>query len=100
MDKQIDSRKNLTINGAKYYRTNTVTASDAQHNLTCKTETVTRASNGNFEQTLLSYRTIPFLPLPTNPDIDQGIADIILTTQTLLLLWTNEIVIDVSSGDA
>ena len=48
--------KNLTINDAKYYESNTETASDAQVGLTRNPETVTHTSNGT---KLLSYRTIP-----------------------------------------
>ena len=45
----VDAVKNLTINYAKYYESNTATASDAQGNLTHNPKTVTYTSNGNFE---------------------------------------------------
>ena len=43
-----------------------------------KSETVTHTSNGNFEQKLLSNRTIPVLPPAMNPGTDQGNALIVL----------------------
>ena len=49
-DELVDSVKNLTINDAEYYESNTVTASDAQDNLTRNTETVIHTRNGNVEQ--------------------------------------------------
>ena len=65
----MDAVNNLTINDAKYYESNIVTASDAQGDLTHNLETVTHTSNINetinctsnrkFEQNLLSNWTIP-----------------------------------------
>ena len=46
-DKLVDAVKNLTINDAKYYESNTATASDAQVNIKCNEETVTHTSKGN-----------------------------------------------------
>ena len=43
----VDAVNNLTINDAKYYESNTATASDTQCNLTQNLETVTRTSKGN-----------------------------------------------------
>ena len=80
LDELVDSVKNLTINNAEYYESNTATASDAQGNLTSDLETVTCTSNRIFDQKLLSFRTIPVLPPSTKP----GIMAIILTPLTLL----------------
>ena len=54
LDELVDTLKNLTINDAKYYESNTATTSDAQGNLTNNPETITHTRNGNFEQKLLS----------------------------------------------
>ena len=99
-DKLVDSVKNLKINDAKYYESNTAIASDAQGNPTRNEETVTHTNNGNFGLKLLSYWTIPALPLPTNPLIDQGIAPIVLMPQTFLTSATKEVVVDAASGGA
>ena len=80
----------MTINDAVYYESNTATASDSQGDLTRNPETcthtsngndtVTRTSNGKFEQKLLSNRTIPVLPLAMNLGIEHGITLIVLTS--------------------
>ena len=49
-DDMVDAVKNLEINDAEYYESNTVTASDAQGNLTRNLETVTRTSNRGFKK--------------------------------------------------
>ena len=54
LDELVDTLKNLTINDAKYYESNTATTSDAQGNLTNNPETITHTRNRNFEQKLLS----------------------------------------------
>ena len=100
----------MTINDAKYYESNTATASDAQGNPTRNTETathtsngnesVTHTSNGNFEQKILSNQTIPVSPPDINTGIDQGIAPIILSPQTLLMPATKEAVADAELGGA
>ena len=46
----VEAVNNLTINNAKYYESNTATASDAQGDLTRNPETVTPTINGNFKQ--------------------------------------------------
>ena len=104
LDELVDAVNNLTINDAKYYESNTATASDVQGYLTRNPETFTHTINGNetvihtsnggFEQKLLSNRTIPVLPLSMNPGIDQGIAPILLAPQTLLMPATKEVVAD------
>ena len=63
-DELVDEINNLTINNARYYESNTATASDAQGDLTRNmqtvnhtiigNETVTHTSNGNFEKIELS----------------------------------------------
>ena len=80
LDELVDAVNNLTINDAKYYDSNTATASDAQGNLTINPETATHTSSGKFEQKLLSYQTTPFLFLPTN----SGIVAFVLAPQTLM----------------
>ena len=50
LDELVDSVKNLTINNAKYYEKNAVTASDAKGNLTRNPKTVTRSRNRYFKQ--------------------------------------------------
>ena len=97
-DKIVDSVKNLTINNAKYYKSHTATASDAQGDITCNPETVTHTRNGNFEQKLLSYRTIPVLSPPINPEVDQGIVEIKFTPPMILMPVTNEIIADAVLG--
>ena len=99
-DELVDAVKNLTINNAKYYESNTVTVSDTQGDLACNPETINHTSNINFEQKLLSYQTTPVLSPPKNLSIDQGIATIILTPQTLLTPETKKIVADVVLGGA
>ena len=47
LDKLVDAVKKLTINNAKYYKSNTATANDTQGNLTRNLETVTHNRNGN-----------------------------------------------------
>ena len=58
LDELVDAVKNLTINDAKYYESNTATASDPQEYLTRNLETVTHTSNRNFEQNILIYQII------------------------------------------
>ena len=50
LDELVDTVKNLTINDAEYYDSNTATASDAQGNLTIDPEIVTHASNKNLNK--------------------------------------------------
>ena len=50
LDELVDAVKNLKINNAKYYKSNTATASDAQGNLICNPETITHTGNGTFEK--------------------------------------------------
>ena len=46
-DERVDVVNNLTINDAKYYESNTATASDAKGDLARNPETVTHTSNWN-----------------------------------------------------
>ena len=96
LDELVESVKNLTINDTKYYDSSTVPASDSQGGLTSDPETVTHTSNRVFEQKILIFRTISVLPPPTNP----GIAEIVLTSPTLLTPATKEVVADAASGGA
>ena len=56
LDELVDAVKYSTINNAKYYESNTVTASDAQGDPTRNLETVTQTSNGNETVTHTSNR--------------------------------------------
>ena len=98
LDELVEAVNILTINDAKYYESNTATASDAQGGIVRNPETVAHNSNGNetvthtsnvnFEQKLLSNRTIPVVALMMNPSIDQIIAPILMAPQTLLMPGT------------
>ena len=88
LDEPVDAIYNLTINDSKYSDSNTATASGSQGDITRNPETVTytsnsketvtRISNGNYEQKLLSNWTIPAVILTMNPRIDQRIPPILL----------------------
>ena len=103
-DDLVDIEQKLTVNDAKYYESKTVTASDAQGDLTRnletvthtsnKNKTVTNTSNGNFEQKLLSNRTIPVVVPKMNPRIDQIIATSLVVPQALFTPLTKEVVVD------
>ena len=93
LDELVEAVNILTINDAKYYESNTATASDAQggivrnpetvaHNSN-RNETVTHTSNRNFEPKSLINWTIPIFPPVMNPEIDQGVAPIVLTPHLL-----------------
>ena len=77
-----------------YYESSTATTSDTQGNLIGNPETVTHTNNEIFEQTLLSYWTIPILPPPTNPII----LVIKLTPQTLLTSAAKENIANANLG--
>ena len=91
----LDLVKKLTIKNWKYYESNTATASDAQGDFTHNPETFTQTSNGNktvthasnrnFEQKLLSNRTIRIVVPKMNPRINHSIAQILMVPQTLLM---------------
>ena len=68
MDKLVDAVNNLTINNARYYESSTGTKSYTHGDLTGNPETVTHTSNEDFEQKILSYRTIPVFPPANKPD--------------------------------
>ena len=104
----VEAVKNLKINHAKYYESNTVTVSDSQGDLTRNPEAVTHTSNGNetvahtsngiFEQKILSNRTIPVVVLKMNPRIGQRIDTIVVSLQTLLTPTTKKVVADAALG--
>ena len=101
--------KDLTINDAEYYESYTAIVSDAQFDptrdpktFTCtsnRNEKVTDTSNGDFEQKLLSKRTLPVVFPSMNPSIDQSIATIVVASQTLLMSATKEVVVEAVSVD-
>ena len=105
-----DALKYLTINNAEYYESETATASDTQGDPTCNPKTVIHTSNWrgevmdtsnwNFEQKMLSNRTIPvFIPM-MNPRIDPRIVPIVAVPQTLLMPKKKEFVADAACGNA
>ena len=60
MDELVAAVKNLTINDAKYYESNTATASDTQSDLTLNLETVTHTGkcNETFTYTIKKNKTV------------------------------------------
>ena len=108
MDDLVDAVNIFTINDAKYYKSNTVTASDAQGDITRNLETgthssnrnktVTHISNGNFEQKILSNRTISVVVQAISSGIEQIISPIVMAPQTILMPVIKEVVTDVDSG--
>ena len=94
LNELVDAVKNLDIIDAKYYESNTATASDAQGDLTSNLKQLLTLAT-EIVKKILSYRTIPVLPPPTNP----GVAVIKLTPQTLLMPATKEIVLGDDPGD-
>ena len=98
----------MKINDAKYYESNTETAGDAQFdptqnpeivaNTSNGNETVIHASNGNFEQKILSKRTIPVVVPTINPRIDQRVAPILVVPKTILVPATKEVISNAASG--
>ena len=85
-DELSDALKYLKIKDAKYYESETATVNDPQGDTTHNPETVTHTSNknetvthnrnGNFEQKLLSNRTIPVIVLLMDQMTDQRISPI------------------------
>ena len=100
----------MIINDAKYYESNSATSSDAQGDTTLDPETVTPISNrkekvtdtnnGNFEQKLLSNRTILVVVLTMNLSIDPRIVPTVAVPQTLLTPETKEVVADAACDRA
>ena len=96
----------MTINEAKYYESNTATASDAHGDLirnpetvNCTingNETVNHTSNDNFEQKILSNRNIPVVIPMMNPRI----VPIVLAPQMILTPATKEVATDAASCGA
>ena len=109
-DELADVFKDLKINDAKYYESDTATASDAQGKPGHDPETVTHTRNGNekfthtcnenFEQKLLSNRTIPVVVPTMNPRIYQRIAPIVVAPYMLLTNATKKVVADAALGGA
>ena len=102
--------EDLIINDAKYYESNSATSSDAQGDTTLDPETVTPISNrkekvtdtnnGNFEQKLLSNRTILVVVLTMNLSIDPRIVPTVAVPQTLLTPETKEVLADAACDRA
>ena len=106
----VDTVNNLTINDAKYYESDTDTASDAQDDITKNMETFTHPINSNetvnhtsktiFGQKLFSNYIIPVFSPVMNLGIEQGIEPIILAQQTLMTPVTKEVVANTALGGA
>ena len=92
--------KNLTINDSNEYESNTLITSYAQGHTKRNPETVTHTSNGDFEQKILSYWTIPVLPLTRNLGMDLRLPEIRLTPQMLLTTAMKEIFMEAALGGA
>ena len=97
LDKLVDTIKNMRINNAIYYESDTPTTSNIQGNHTRNLKTVTHTRKGIFEKKKLSYQTILILPHTKNPGIDQVIAVIRLAPYTLVTLVTKEIIAGAAS---
>ena len=108
MDGLVDTVKKLTINDSEYYESDTATASDTQddpiynpekvNHTGNRNERVTNTNNGNFEQKLLSNRTIPIVVRTMIPRIEQSIAPIVMAPQTILIPMMKESVVHMASG--
>ena len=100
----------MTINNDVYYESISATASDIQGYLTRNPKTVNHTSNrkekfaenshGDFEQKLLSNRTLPVVVPTMNLGICDRIAPIEGASQTLSTLATKEVIADVACGGA
>ena len=109
-DELVDTLKDLTINDAEYYVSNSATANDAKGDSSSDPKTVTYTSdgkgkvrdtsNGKFQQTLLSNHTLPAVYLAMNPRIDDRIATIGGASETLSKLARKEFVTDAECGSA
>ena len=107
-NKLADTLEDLSINGAKYYESDTATASETQGDPKRNPKTVTHTRNGkgkvtdtsnrNFEQKLLSNQIIPDVVLTMNPRIYQKIVPIVVAPKTLLTPATEEVFADAESG--
>ena len=86
----------MKINNDEYYESDKATVSDSQGDTTRDLNTITYTRNGkekvtdtkdgNFEQKLLSNRTLPVVVLTVNPWIEPRTVPIVVVAQTLLTL--------------
>ena len=86
LDELTDKLKYFKINNAEYYISNSAIANDSKGGLASNPKTVTQTSyrkgkvvdtsNRNFQQKLLSNRTLPIVVPTMNPRIDNRIAPI------------------------
>ena len=103
-DELADKLKDLTINDAQYYVSNSATANDAKGDPASDPKTVTHTSdgkgkvmdtiNGNSQQKILSNRTLPVVVPTMNLRIDNRIVPIVGDFQTLFTPATKEVVAD------
>ena len=86
----------MKINNDEYYESDKATVSDSQGDTTRDLNTITHTRNGkekvtdtkdgNFEQKLLSNRTLPVVVLTVKPWIEPRTVPIVVVAQTLLTL--------------
>ena len=109
-DELVEAVEDLTIDNAKYYESNTATASESQGYTTHNPETVThtsnrnktvnQTSNRNHEPELLIKQTIPVIVLLMNPRTDKSNVSIVVVSHMVLTHTTKEVVTDTASGGA
>ena len=105
-----DTLKDLTINDAEYYVSNSETTNYAKGYPASDPKTVTRTSegkgnvvdtsNGKLQQKLLSNLNLPVVVPKMNPSIDDSIAPIGGGSQTLLTSSVKEVVSYTACGGA
>ena len=99
-----DILNDLTINDAEYYVSNSAISNDAKVNFESNHKTgnhtssgkvkVVDTSNGSFQQKLFSNRTLPVIVPTMNPRIENMIAPIGGSSQTLFTPVTKKVVAD------
>ena len=110
MDELIDTLKDLKINNAGYYSSNSATVNDAKGNPTSNPKTVTHTSdrkgnftdtsNGILQQKIPSNRALHVVVPRMDHRIDDRIAMIGIYSQTLSKPRTKKFVADVACGGA
>ena len=109
-DKMADKIKDLTINDAEHYVSNSAIANDKKCNPASDPKTathtseskgkVTDTSNRNTQQKLLNNRTLSFIVWTMNPMIDNRIGTIGGASKTLLTPATKEVIVETACGSA
>ena len=105
MDHTSDVLKYLTINGAKYYESNSGTVSGSQGDPTRKSKTVTHTRNGKEKNKdtsnrnidfFLSKQTLSVVVLTLKPGIEPKIVPINVAPQIVLTPETKKVIADTS----